>query len=110
MAVTLEGRICLRVACCTKYCFVALRFLVEERPLGSHLVNSSVSHRGGQGSNPSPVHIKFVVDNIVLGQGLFRILRVFPISITLLVPRTHLFICYQRNVILATDTAIKYYI
>lgn len=60
------------------------------------------------GFSPSPVHLGFVVDNVALGQGLFRILRIFPISIILLVPRTHSFICHQRYVILATDTVIKY--
>jgi hypothetical protein len=93
---------------CTKYCFVALRLVVEVRPLGSHIVNSPVSHREGRGSNPSPRHIKFVEDNIVFEQGLFRMLRIFPISIILIVPRTRAFICYQRYVIPATDTLIKY--
>lgn len=61
------------------------------------------------GFSSNPVHVGFVVDNMALGQGLFRILRGFPLNIILLVPRTHLFICHQRCVILATDTVIKYY-
>jgi hypothetical protein len=110
MAVAPESRICLRVGCWTKYCFMALRLVVEMRPLRSHIVNSPISRRGGRASNPSPRHMKSVVVNIVLGQDLFRMLRGFPISIILIVPHSHAFICYQPYAIPASDTVIKYYI
>jgi hypothetical protein len=50
--VAIVSRVCRCLGCRAKYCFVALQLVVEERQLGSHLVNSLISHRGERGSVP----------------------------------------------------------
>lgn len=65
-----------------------------------------VSHRGGRGSVQSS-SFRSRCRQHGTGTGSFSNTSVFPISIILLVPCTHSFICHQRYAILATDTAIK---
>jgi hypothetical protein len=54
-------------------------------------------------SNPSPVHVGFVIDYLTMGQNFLRLVHIAPVSTSLPRLQSHSFIYHRRYMIITNQ-------
>ena len=60
-----------------------------------------------QGSNARTLNVRFVMDKVALGLISFPVLPFSSVTITPLIPHSHLFMYHQRYIILAISNVVN---